>query len=335
MTMPAAPARRHLLALTAAATAAVLGLAAPVAQAATAWDLPTAYPLASFQTENLATFVADVDKASGGKLKITLHPNASLYKANEIKRAVQTGQVPAGEFILSGASNENPLFGVDALPFLADSYAEARKLAGIERPYLEKLLASQGMKLLYTVPWPGQSLYSVKPIESAAQLKGTKMRAYNPASSRIAQLVGAQPTTIQLAELGQALATGTVDNFLTSSASGVENKLYESVKNFYRVNAWLPKNAVVVSTKAFDALDKPTQEQLLKAAAAAQERGWRVSEAKDAEYQKELAAKGMKVADPSPALKKDLKAVGDKMVAEWLKTAGADGQAIVDAFNKP
>ena len=334
--MPAAPARRHLLALTAAATtAAVLGLAAPAAQAATAWDLPTAYPVASFQTENLAAFVAEVDKASGGKLKITLHPNASLYKANEIKRAVQTGQVPAGEFILSGASNENPLFGVDALPFLADSYAEARKLAGIERPYLEKLLASQGLKLLYTVPWPGQSLYSVKPIESAAQLKGSKMRAYNPASSRIAQLVGAQPTTIQLAELGQALATGTVDNFLTSSASGVENKLYESVKNFYRVNAWLPKNAVVVSTKAFDALDKPTQEQLLKAAAAAQERGWKVSEAKDAEYQKELAAKGMKVADPSPALKKDLKAVGDKMVAEWLKSAGADGQAIVDAFNKP
>ncbi len=334
--MPAAPARRHLLALTAAATtAAVLGLTAPAAQAATAWDLPTAYPVASFQTENLAAFVAEVDKASGGKLKITLHPNASLYKANEIKRAVQTGQVPAGEFILSGASNENPLFGVDALPFLADSYAEARKLAGIERPYLEKLLASQGMKLLYTVPWPGQSLYSVKPIESAAQLKGSKMRAYNPASSRIAQLVGAQPTTIQLAELGQALATGTVDNFLTSSASGVENKLYESVKNFYRVNAWLPKNAVVVSTKAFDALDKPTQEQLLKAAAAAQERGWKVSEAKDAEYQKELAAKGMKVADPSPALKKDLKAVGDKMVAEWLKSAGADGQAIVDAFNKP
>lgn len=334
--MPAAPARRHLLALTAAATtAAVLGLAASAAQAATAWDLPTAYPVASFQTENLATFAAEVDKASGGKLKITLHPNASLYKANEIKRAVQTGQVPAGEFLLSGASNENPLFGVDALPFLADSYAEARKLAGIERPYLEKLLASQGLKLLYTVPWPGQSLYSVKPIESAAQLKGSKMRAYNPASSRIAQLVGAQPTTIQLAELGQALATGTVDNFLTSSASGVENKLYESVKNFYRVNAWLPKNAVVVSTKAFDALDKPTQEQLLKAAAAAQERGWKVSEAKDAEYQKELAAKGMKVADPSPALKKDLKAVGDKMVAEWLKSAGADGLAIVDAFNKP
>lgn len=305
------------------------------AQTALKWDLPTAYPVSSFQTENLQAFVNDVDKATGGKLKITLHPGASLYKANEIKRAVQTGQVQAGEFILSGHSNENPLFGADSLPFLADSYTEARKLAQIERPYMDKLLAGQNMKLLYTVPWPGQSLYSSKPVESAADLKGTKMRAYNPATSRIAQLAGAQPTTIQLAELGQALATGTVENFLTSSASGIENKLFESVKYFYRVNAWLPKNAVVVSQKAFDALDKSTQDAVLKAAATAQDRGWKLSEAKDTEYQKELAAKGMKVADPSPALKKDLKAIGDKLAAEWLASAGADGKAIIDAFNKP
>lgn len=301
----------------------------------TQWDLPTAYTPASFHTENLQAFASDVEKATGGKLKITLHTNASLYKANEIKRAVQTGQVAAGEIILSGYANENPLFGTDSIPFLADSYDEARKLAAIERPYLDKLLAAQGMKLLYTVPWPGQNLYSAKPVESAAELKGSKMRAYNPATSRIAQLVGAQPTTIQLAELGQALATGTVQNFLTSSASGVENKLFESVKYYYKVNAWLPKNAVIVSQKAFDALDKASQESVLKAATAAQERGWKISEAKDIEYQKELASKGMKLADPSPVLKKELQAVGEKMTEEWLKSAGPDGQAIVSAFKKP
>lgn len=310
-------------------------LAATGAFAQAKWDLPTAYPLSSFHTENLQAFATDVDQASGGKLKITLHPNASLYKANEIKRAVQTGQVPIGEFILSGASNENALFGVDSVPFLVDGYAAARRLADIERPYLDKLLASQGMKLLYTVPWPGQGLYSVKPIESAADLKGAKMRAYNPASARIAQLLGAQPVTIQLAELGQALATGAVQTFITSSASGIENKLYESAPYFYRVNAWLPKNAVVVSAKSFEALDKPTQEALLKAAATAQARGWKLSESRDAEYQKALAANGVKVADPSPALKKELNAVGERMTAEWTKTAGADGQAIIGAFGKP
>ena len=302
--------------------------------AQTKWDLPTGYATGSFQTENVQAFANDVDKATAGKLKITLHANASLYKANEIKRAVQTGQTPAGEFLLSGAANENPLYGVDSIPFLATNYADSRKLYNASKPALEKLLAGQGMKLMFSVPWPGQSLYSVKEIKGSEDLKGTKMRAYNPATTRIAQMLKAQPTTIQLAELGQALATGTVENFLTSSASGVENKLFEQTKFFYPVNAWLPRNATIVSQKAFDALDKPTQEAVLKAAAAAEARGWAMSEQKDAEFVKELAAKGMKIAAPSDALRKELLVIGDSMTTDWLKTAGAEGQAIVDAYRK-
>jgi TRAP-type C4-dicarboxylate transport system substrate-binding protein len=200
---------------------AILAHAPVLAQAK--WDLPSGYGTNTFQVQNLQWFADEVAKASQGRLKITLHANASLFKANEIKRAVQTGQTQAGEFILSGASNENPLFGIDSVPFLATSYAQARKLDEISRPYLDKLLAAQGMKLLYTVAWPPQGLYSLKPVTSLGDLKSTKMRAYNPATTRIAEYVGAQPVTIQLAELGQALATGTVDNFLTSSASGVDS----------------------------------------------------------------------------------------------------------------
>ena len=302
--------------------------------AQTKWDLPTGYATGSFQTENVQLFANEVDKATAGKLKITLHASGSLYKANEIKRAVQTGQTPAGEFLLSGSANENPLFGVDSIPFLATDYAQARKLYAASKPALDKLLAAQGMKLMFSVPWPGQSLYSVKAVNGPDDLKGTKMRAYNPATTRIAQMLKAQATTIQLAELGQALATGTVENFLTSSASGVENKLFEQTKFFYPVNAWLPRNATVVSQKAFDALDKTTQEALLKAASTAESRGWAVSEQKDSEFVKELAAKGMKVAAPSDALRKELMAIGESMTADWLKTAGADGKAVVDAFNK-
>ena len=302
--------------------------------AQTKWDLPTGYATGSFQTENVQAFANDVDKASVGKLKITLHANGSLYKANEIKRAVQTGQTQAGEFILSGAANENPLFGVDSIPFLATSYADAKRLYDAQRPALEKLLVSQGIKLLFSVPWPAQSLYSVKPINGPDDLKGTKMRAYNPATTRIAQLLKAQPTTIQLAELGQALATGTVENFLTSSASGVENKLFEQTKYFYSVAAWLPRNATVVSQKAFDALDKPAQDAVLKSASTAEARGWQISEQKDGEYIKELAAKGMKISAPSDSLKKELLVIGETMTADWVKAAGADGQAIIGAYRK-
>ena len=284
--------------------------------------------------QTLKAFADDVDKATAGKLKITLHPGASLFKANEIKRAVQSAQTPIGEFILSGAGNEHPLFGLDSVPFLATSYVESKKLNDTSRPALEKLLAGQGMKLLYTVPWPPQGLYTSKPIAKLADLKGTKMRAYNPATSRIAELVGAVPVTIQLAELPAALATGGVDNFLTSSASGVDSKLYEHVKNFYDVNAWLPRNAVVVNQKAFDGLDKATQDALLNAAAAAEKLGWATSEQKDAEYLKELVARGMKVDLTSNALKAELKVLGERMTAEWLAAAGPEGKATIDAYRR-
>ena len=303
--------------------------------AQTKWDLAAAYPATNFHTENLQQFANDVDKASGGKLKITVHAGASLYKMPEIKRAVQTGQTQAGEFILSAYANENPLFGVDSIPFLATSYDAAQKLYTASKPATEKLLADQGLKMLFSVPWPGQSLYSIKPMKTLDDFKGTKMRAYNPATTRIAQLVKAQPVTIQLAELGQALATGAVDNFLTSSASGVDSKLYEQTKFFYIVNAWLPRNATVVNKKAFDALDKPTQAVVLKAALEAEARGLAASKRVNVESIEKLKANGMTVAAPSAQLKADMKKVGDAMLKEWLDKSGAEGKAVVDAFAKP
>ena len=302
--------------------------------AQTKWDLPSGYGANTFQVQNLVQFAADVDKATAGKLKITVHPGASLFKANEIKRAVQSAQVPVGEFILSGASNEAPVFGVDSIPFLATSYADSKRLDAASRPLLTKTLAAQGMKLLYTVAWPPQSLYSAKPIAALKDLKGTKMRAYNPATSYIATAVGAQPVTIQLAELPAALATGGVDNFLTSSASGVDSKLYESVKYFYAVGAWLPRNAVVINQKTFDGLDKPTQAAVLEQAAAAGQRGWALSEQKDGEYLKELAAKGMKIDTTSEGLKKELSVIGERMTADWVKLAGDEGKVVIDTFSK-
>ena len=310
------------------------GFTALSASAQTKWDMPTPYPVSNFHTENITQFVADVDKATAGKLKITVHPGGSLFKGNEIKRAVQGGQVQIGEIILVGASNESAIFGTDGVPFLATSYMEAKNLLKAQRPAVEALLAKQGMKMLFSVPWPPQGIYSAKPLNSGADLKGVKWRAYSPQTARIAELLGAQPVTIQEAELSQALATGTVSAFMTSGATGFDKKVWEQVKYFYDTQAWLPKNAVLVSQKAFDALDKPTQDAVLKVAAEAETRGWKTSEEKTRFYLEQLAKNGMNVAPPSAALKADLKKVGDTMIGEWQKTAGTEGQANLDAYKK-
>ena len=317
------------------ATLAGIALAlATGAAAQTKWDMPTPYQATNFHTENIMQFVADAEKASAGKLKITVHPGASLFKAPEIKRAVQGGQAQLGEILISGYSNEDPVFGVDSVPFLASSYAEAGKLWKASRRVIEERFAKQGMMVLYAVPWPPQGIYSTKPLNSIADMKGLKMRAYNPATSRIAELAGAQPVTIQAAELAQAMATGAVNANITSGATGYDSKAWEVVKNFYDTQAWLPKNVVFVNKQAFDALDKAAQEALVKAAAAAEERGWKVSEEKTAWYLGELRKNGMNVQPPSAQLKADFQKVGQTMTEEWLKTAGADGKSIVDAYRK-
>jgi TRAP-type C4-dicarboxylate transport system substrate-binding protein len=316
------------------ALAALAATAASGAFAQTKWDLPAAYAASNFHTENLVQFANDVDKATGGKLKITVHANASLFKANEIKRAVQSGQAPLGEVLLVNFENENPIYGADGIPFLATSYAEARKLADAQRPFLDKLLAAQGMKVLFTVAWPPQGIYANKDITSVADMRGLKWRAYSPATAKIAELVGAQPVTIQAAELSQALATGVINSYMSSGSTGYDSKTYESIKYWYDTQAWLPKNAVLVNTKALEALDKPTQEAVLKAAAEAEKRGWKISEEKNDWYKNALKEKGMQIRPASPKLMADLKQVGSIMLADWEKKAGPDGKAMVEAFRK-
>ncbi|HWK95135.1 MAG TPA: TRAP transporter substrate-binding protein [Pseudolabrys sp.] len=321
--------RNALLGLLAAAA---LGVTPAAAQ--TKWNLPAAYPANNPHSENLALFAKDVSAATGGKLEITVHPGASLFKAPDIKRAVQTGQAQAGEVLMSLHENEDPVYGVDVVPFLATSFPEAKKLWAASKPFVEKKLASQGMILLFAVPWAPQGIYAKKDINTIEDMKGLKWRAYNVGTAKIGELVGAQSVTVQAAELAQALATGVVNAFMTSGGTGYDTKAWETMSHFYDTQAWIPKNMTFVNKAAFDALDKPTQEAILKASAVAEERGWKMWEEKSDWYLAELKAKGMKVLPPSDALKTGLKKIGDQLTADWKKKAGADGEALIAAYEK-
>ena len=321
--------QRRLFCMTSLAIS--LGLAA-TAHAQTKWDMPAAYGPGNFHSKNIEQFAKDVDTATGGKLKITPHLGASLFKMPEIKRAIQTGNAQVGEFLLGAFQNESQILGMDGLPFLVSGYDESFKLYQAQKPALQKLLDKQGQILLYSVAWPSQGIFTKKPINSITDLKGMKWRVYSPATARIGELIGAQPVTVQEAELSQSLATGAVDGLMTSSATGADNKLFENLKYYYNVKAWLPKNAVTVNKKAFAALDKPTQEAVLKAAAAAEERGWQASKEVEAKSIAILQQGGMSIEPGSDQLKAELTKVGEVMVKEWAEKAGPEGKAILESY---
>jgi TRAP-type C4-dicarboxylate transport system substrate-binding protein len=313
----------------AAAAAAVL-VAAP-ACAQVKWNLPSAYPADNFHLENLGAFAKDVVDATDGKLRITVHPNASLYPAPAIKSAVRIGQAQAGEVLISLHENEDPVFGVDVVPFLATSYLEARKLWAASKPAIERKLASQGLMVLFAVPWPPQGIYSKKEINRVSDMRALSWRVYNVATQRIAEIVGAYAVTIQAADLPQALATGLINAFMTSSATGYDSKAWEHMNYFYDAQAWIPKNVSFVNKAAFEQLDAPTRQALIKAAAAAEARGWKMSEERTKWYTEQLAARGLQVRPPSPTLQAELQRIGGQLTDEWLKKAGADGQAVIGA----
>ena len=226
------------------------------------------------------------------------------------------------------------MFGIDVVPFLATSYPAARKLWLASRSAVEKKLASQGLMLLFAVPWGPQGIYAKKDLATLEDMKGLKWRAYNVGTSRIAELVGAQPVTIQAAELPQALATGVVNAFMTSGSTGYDSKAWETMTHFYDTQAWIPKNVTFVNKAAFDALDKPTQDAILKAATVAEERGWKLAEEKAKWYLEQLQANKMKVLPPPPALKAGLEKIGEQLTADWLKKAGPEGEAVIAAYKK-
>ncbi|KNG92572.1 TRAP transporter substrate-binding protein [Pseudaestuariivita atlantica] len=317
---------------------AFLGATALTATAALAdghaqkWDMPLAYSGSNFHSVTAAEFGKCVTTGTGGAIEITTHPSGSLFPGAQIKRAIQTGQVNIGERLLSGHQNENALFGFDSVPFLATSFDDADKLWQAAKAPLTELLQSQNLVLLYSVPWPPQGLYFRDEVNSVADMKGVKFRSYNNATSRLAELTGMLPVTIEAAEISQAFATGVADSMVSSGATGYDRKVWESLNYFYEVDAWLPRNYIMVNGDAWNGLDDSQKAVMRGCAELAEYAGtWRSKEYTGFTLAG-LAAGGMTVAKASDTLKGELQEIGATMTAEWLEAAGAGGQAIVDAF---
>ena len=319
--------RRLLLAAVSLGAAVSVG-----AQAQTKWDMPTPYSEGEFHTRNVKQFAEDVKKNTDGALEITVHSNQSLIKHPDILRAVSTGQVNIAEFLLGQFSNEDPVFAADNVPFVAPGYDAAWKFYQAQKPVLEKKLQGRGLRLLYAVAWPGQGLYTKDPLKTTSDFKGLKMRTYSPLTSRLAELLGASGVQVQVTDVPQMFATGAMQAMVTSSATGTATKAWEFVKNYTKTNAWNPKNVIVVNARGFSRLPKDQQHGVLKAAAAAEPRGWEMSKAREKEGDETLAKNGISVAEANPQLKAQLAKIGEQMAAEWEKAAGADGQAILKAY---
>ncbi len=321
---------KHTLTTTIGALVASIALS-PLAHSAT-WDMPTPYPDTNFHTKNITEFAEEVAKITDGELEIKLHTAGSLFKHPEISKAVRSGQVPAGEFFLSLLANENPAFGADSLPFLATDYDQATALWNAQKPVIEALLEEQGMQILFSVPWPPQGLYTTKPIATVDDLKGLKFRTYNATLERFADLAGAAPTQVEAPDIPQAFSTGRVEAMITSPSTGVDSTAWDFLTHYTDIQAWIPKNIVIVNTRAIRKLDDATRDAVMSAAASAEARGWAASQEETATNVQVLKDNGIIVVEPSEELQNGLREIGAAMLDEWRAEAGDAGAAMLDAY---
>lgn len=317
--------------LKATVASAALAVVAAGAQAEK-WDMPMAYAASNYHSEMGVVFADKVRDYTGGDVDITVHAGGSLFKGGEIKRAVQTGQAPIGERLMSAHTNEEPLLGWDNLPFLATSYADNDKLWAVAKDKVNAKLAEQNLVTLYSCPWPGQGFYFKKEVNSSEDTQGVKFRSYNTATATFAEELGMIPVQVEAAELSQALATGVVDAFISSGSTGYDRKVWEQLGYYYKVNAWLPRNYVMVNKQVWDGLSADTQAAIQKAADETGAACTAKSEELANWYFEQLEANGMKVVEAGPEFRAELEAIGAKMTDEWLATVGEDGKEIVDAF---
>ena len=321
---------RHLFSVAAMAGAATLAFTLPAA--AEKWDMPMAYSASNFHSATGAEFASCVTTGTGGEIEIVTHPGGSLFPGAQIKRAIQTGQVPIGERLLSGHQNENPIFGIDSIPFLATSFDAAGMLWEAAKPTMEQVLAEQNLTLLYSAPWPPQGLYFRDEVNSVAEMAGIKFRSYNNATSRLAELTGMLPVVIEAAEISQAFTTGVADSMVSSGSTGYDRKVWESLNYFYEVDAWLPRNYVMVNSDVWAGVSEGNQNVILGCAALAEYAAtWRSKEYTGFTLQG-LRDGGMTVGKASDQMVGELREIGEIMTAEWLEAAGEQGQAVVDAY---
>lgn len=318
----------------AVAGVALAGAIATGAAAQTTWNMPTPYADGNYHTQNIAQFIQDVRAGTNGQLVINLHSAGSLFRHPDIKRNVRQGLAQVGEVLISLHANESPIYGLDSVPFLAVSFADAKKLYDAQRPALERRLAEEGLQLLFSVPWPPQGLFARRAINSIEDLRGLRFRTYNPGTGRIAAISGATPVQVEAADLATAFATGRVESTITSAATGVDTRIWEFTTHYHDTQAWIPRNMVIVNRQAFQALPEATRNALLAASRVAEERGWANAARETVTRTQALRDNRMTVLEPAPALRDGLLAIGRQIATEWEQSAGADGAAILRAYRQ-
>ncbi len=310
----------------------VSALFAVAAMAETKWDMSVVWPEGNFHTKNAMAFADAVREATGGEVDITVHSGGALgIKGPEGMAAVRDGIAPIADILLNQQVGEEPILGIEALPFLAPNLPDLALLHKFFRPKLDEVAAKMNQKVLYMTPWPGQAVYSPNPINKIEDLSGLKIRVVDANGQAFFEALGATPIQMPWGEVVPSLAAGTINGVTTSSSSGVDGAFWEFMKNMSRFNWQASSNIVSVNLDSWNALDQETRDKIENIGKTMEAQFWLNSAKEDETKIATLKEHGITVSTPSPELKASL-LEKSKPLWDAFKERVPDSAPIIDNY---
>jgi len=311
----------------------ITGLAASLLAGNIKMDLNAKYGANNFHTKGAEQFSALVKDYSKGSVDIVVHAGSSLIKGNPLK-AVKDGTVAMTDMFIPFTSGGGKVFGISALPFIAQSYDDAYRLYQISKPAYEKTAKKWNQKLLYSVTWPPSGFYSNKAMTSITDFKGAKTRTYDKNSAAFVNQAGGNAVALPWGEVYSSLRTGMVNSVITSSASGKDGKFWEVLNNFTKINYAYPLQAVTINLDYWNSLSKDQKNAMLKAADEIEKSQWEASRQENKIALETLKKNGMDVSEASPKLKAELDKIANDLLEKYLDGANSQIKNIFKEYRK-
>lgn len=313
-------------------SALTLSFATP-AMAQTAWDLPLVWSAENYISVNAQRFAEEVATVTDGEVQITTHPGGSLgFKGPDMFSAVRDGLVPIGDMLLQQQTGDNPLLGLQSLPYLMSSYEEQVAFQEFYRPVLNDVFAENNQKLLFTVPWPQQQVYAKKEINSIEDFEGIKIRASDSSAYQIFRAAGMKPVQLPWGEVIPSLATGVIEAVGTSSPSAVDGSFWEFLTHGYATRHTWNLDAISVNLDAWNQLSTENQEAIVEAAERLEPEFWQSAQEADAENLQVLADNGITNAELDDATREELHNLAAHIREDMIARMDPRGAQVVEAF---
>lgn len=290
-------------------------------------------PTQHFVAQARNEWIAEVNKALAGKLKIVDFPGGQLYGPSDVHKAVAKGQVDMGVILQPAMLAMVPMVQGVYLPFAFDNWDKvARAYSGESLAIIEKAMEKKRLKLVYVSYTDPVQIFSNKAnIQKIEDFKGLRMLSTSPIFTEIMAALGAAPdTSVPQTEQYMALKRGVSDSIPNSIVGGYFQKSFEVAPYVTKANMSYSTILVCMNLNKWKKLPQDLQAYLMKSRETVTPKTLAMAKGWEAKFTEEIKKAGGTVTSLPAAERAKIVEVSKKVWTKWAKDNGKDAEKLLE-----